>query len=45
MCFDAITDLRVDHDRELMELYPEPERKGFPGSGKMYAMFGVKPEE
>lgn len=45
MCFDEVTDLRVDHDKALMEAYPEPENKGFPGSGKMYAMFGVKPEE
>ncbi len=45
MCFDEVTDLRVDHDRTLMEAYPQPERKGFPGSGKMFAMFGVKPEE
>lgn len=44
MCFDETTDLRVDHDRELMEEYPDPVFKGFPGSGKMYAMFGVKPE-
>ena len=45
MCFDATTDLRVDHDKLLMEEYPDPVFKGFPGSGKMYAMFGVKPEE
>ena len=44
MCFDETTDLRVDHDRQLMEEYPDPVFKGFPGSGKMYAMFGVKPE-
>ena len=44
MCFDEVTDLRVDHDRELMETYPAPRRTGFPGSGKMFAMFGVKPE-
>lgn len=44
MCFDAVTDLRVDHDKELMETYPAPKRTGFPGSGKMFAMFGVKPE-
>ncbi len=45
MCFDAVTDLRIDHDKQLMEIYPDPLRKGFPGSGKMYAIFGVKPEE
>ncbi len=45
MCFDEKTDLRIDHDKELMEIYPEPLRKGFPGSGKMYAIFGVKPED
>ena len=44
MCFDAETDLRVDHDKELMETYPAPKRAGFPGSGKMFAIFGVKPE-
>ena len=45
MCFDRHTDLRVDHDRELMERYPDPPRGGFPGSGKMYAIFGVEPEQ
>ena len=45
MCFDKETDLRIDHDRELMEIYPEPLRKGFPGSRKMYAIFGIKPDE
>lgn len=44
MCFDEQTDLRIDHDRELMKEYPDPVFKGFPGSGKMYAMFGVEPE-
>ncbi len=45
MCFDKITDVRIDHDKELMAIYPAPLRKGFPGSGKMYAIFGIKPEE
>lgn len=45
MCFDAVTDLRCDHDKELMEEYPVPVFKGFPGSGKMYAMFGIKPDD
>ncbi|MGI6316814.1 MAG: carboxylesterase/lipase family protein [Christensenellales bacterium] len=43
MCFDAVTDLRTDHDRELMERYLDEPLQGFPGSGKMYAMFGVEP--
>lgn len=45
MRFDVVTDLKVDYDKELMENYPDAPRKGFPGSRKMYAMFGVKPEE
>ena len=45
MRFDTVTDVRTDYDRELMEKYPDPPRGGFPGSGKMYAIFGVKPEE
>ncbi len=45
ICFDAITDVRIDHDKELMEEYPDPAFKGFPGSGKMFAMFGIKPED
>lgn len=45
MCFDKVTDLRIDHDRELMAEYPDPAFKGFPGSSKMYAMFGVEPKE
>ena len=44
MCFDEVTDLRIDHDRKLMEVYPDPKGGGFPGSGKMFAFFGVKPE-
>lgn len=44
MCFDEVTDLRIDHDRELMEVYPDPKGGGFPGSGIMGAIFGVKPE-
>lgn len=44
MCFDENTDLRVDHDRKLMEIYPDLPGAGFPGSGKMYAIFGVKPD-
>ena len=43
MCFDRVTDLRIDHDKELMNIYPDPVFKGFPGSKKMYAMFGVEP--
>ena len=39
-----VTDLKVDYDKALMEAYPEGPRKGFPGSGKMYAIFGLKPE-
>ena len=42
MCFDEVTDLRVDYDRELMAKYPDFPSKGFPGSGKMYAIFGVE---
>ena len=45
MCFDTVTDLRVDYDRALMEAYPPPKRGGFPGSGKMYAIFGVEPKK
>ena len=45
MCFDAVTEVRTDHDAELMRLYPDPAFKGFPGSGKMFAMFGVEPEK
>ncbi len=44
MRFDAVTDLKVDYDKALMEAYPDPPPKGFPGSGKMYAIFGLKPE-
>lgn len=44
MCFDAETDLRVDHDAELMAAYPAPKQFGFPGSGKMYAIFGKEPD-
>lgn len=44
MRFDAVTDLKTDYDKALMEAYPDPPRKGFPGSGKMYAIFGLKPE-
>ncbi|MDE6994396.1 MAG: carboxylesterase family protein [Lachnospiraceae bacterium] len=43
MRFDEVTDLRVDYDRKLMAQYPDPPQKGFPGSGKMYAIFGVEP--
>jgi len=45
MCFDEVTDLRVDYDRELMAAYPAPKRSGFPGSGKMKAIFGIEPKK
>lgn len=44
MRFDVVTDLKVDYDKDLMERYPDPPHKGFPGAGKMYAIFGVEPE-
>ena len=45
MCFDEVTDLRTDHDKELMERFPAPKPMGFPGAKNMYAVFGLKPEE
>ena len=45
LCFDEVTDLRIDHDRELIAEYPQIEAPGFPLSSKMYAFYGVKPEE
>ena len=45
MCFDAVSDVRIDHDKELMERFPAPKPMGFPGAKNMYAIFGLKPEE
>ncbi|MBR3195643.1 MAG: carboxylesterase/lipase family protein [Clostridia bacterium] len=45
MCFDKVTDLRVDHDKELIAEYPDIEVPEFPLSNKMYAFYGVKPQE
>lgn len=42
MRFDVVTDLKTDYDKALMEAYPDPPQKGFPGSKKMGAIFGVK---
>ena len=43
MLFDRVTEEVVDHDKELMALLPDAS-KGFPGSKKMKAIFGVEPE-
>ena len=45
ICFDKVTDVRTDHDKELVGEYPEIETPGFPLSSKMYAFYGVKPED
>ena len=43
--FDAVTDQKVDYDKNLLASFPPPAPRVFGGSGKMYAMFGVKPDE
>ena len=45
MRFDAVTDQKVDYDQALLDAYPAPKRGGFPGSGKMYAIFGIEPKK
>ena len=42
--FDEVTDVKVDYDQKLMDAYPDIPRKSFPGSGKMYAIYGIDPE-
>ena len=45
MCFDKVIDVRIDHDRKLMEAFPKPKENGFGGSGKMAAIFGIPPKK
>ena len=45
MRFDAVTDQKVDYDKDLLASFPPPKPMSFGGSGKMYAIFGLKPEE
>lgn len=43
ICFGKEIDLRIDHDKELMEKYPQLPKMDFPGSKKMKAIFGERP--
>jgi para-nitrobenzyl esterase len=40
--FDRVCDVRIDHDKELMEFFPEV-KWSFPGPKIMKAIFGIEP--
>ena len=45
MCFDEVIDLRVDHDKKLIEEYPPIVMRSFAGSTKMKAVYGIEPKK
>ena len=39
MRFEAVTDLKTDYDKALMETYPDSSQTGLPGAKKMSVIF------